>query len=209
MVTKKRTQFPEPEHRTQPWVVGPRADRTRKKILEAAKTVFLERGYSGVRVEDIADAAAVSRATFYVYFPSKRDAFLAIGTGTVEGGIRLIKELEQIPAPATREALERWTTSYLDLLDGLGAFIRMWRQSAWADPDMEWVGHQAQLAHARRLGLQLDRLRGRSVGDPALQGLAVVSMIEGIWNFWRVADTSYTSDEIVALLTVVTEDLLR
>lgn len=57
---------------------GPRAaarDRTRDAILEAALALFAERGYIGTRVEDIAQEAGISRATFYKHF-AERDQIL-------------------------------------------------------------------------------------------------------------------------------------
>lgn len=47
------------------------------EILEAARSVFARRGFASATVEDIADAAGVAKGTVYVYFPSKRDLFLA------------------------------------------------------------------------------------------------------------------------------------
>jgi AcrR family transcriptional regulator len=44
-------------------------------VVDTALALFSERGYVGVRVEDIAKAAGVSRATFYKYF-SERDEIL-------------------------------------------------------------------------------------------------------------------------------------
>jgi AcrR family transcriptional regulator len=51
-------------------------DRARQAILEAALRLFAERGYIGVRVEDIAREAGISRATFYKHF-AERDEILA------------------------------------------------------------------------------------------------------------------------------------
>jgi AcrR family transcriptional regulator len=49
---------------------------TREVVLDTALRLFSERGYLGVRVEDIAREAGVSRATFYKYF-SEREEILA------------------------------------------------------------------------------------------------------------------------------------
>ena len=49
---------------------------TRDAILRSALELYAERGYGGVRVEDVAKAAGVSRTTFYNHF-SERDAILA------------------------------------------------------------------------------------------------------------------------------------
>lgn len=51
-------------------------DRSRQAILEAALRLFAERGDIGVRVEDIAREAGISRATFYKHF-AERDEILA------------------------------------------------------------------------------------------------------------------------------------
>lgn len=48
----------------------------RDLLLDTALRLFVERGYIGVRVEDIATAAGISRATFYKHF-SEREEILA------------------------------------------------------------------------------------------------------------------------------------
>ncbi|MDA0563369.1 TetR/AcrR family transcriptional regulator [Streptomonospora sp. S1-112] len=46
---------------------------TRENILRAAFGLFLERGYEATSVTQIAEAAMVSPATFFTYFPTKED----------------------------------------------------------------------------------------------------------------------------------------
>ncbi len=46
---------------------------SRRTIEEAAAELFLEQGYDGTTVDDIARRAGVGRATFFNYFPSKPD----------------------------------------------------------------------------------------------------------------------------------------
>ena len=50
--------------------------RTRAAIQEHALRLFRERGYTATTVEQIADAAEISPATFYRYFPTKEDVVL-------------------------------------------------------------------------------------------------------------------------------------
>lgn len=47
--------------------------RTRQAISDAALRLFLDRGFAGVSVADIADAAEVSKPTLFNYFPTKED----------------------------------------------------------------------------------------------------------------------------------------
>lgn len=68
-----------------------RRQQTREIVLDTALRLFNEHGYLGVRVEDIARQAGVSRATFYKHF-SEREQILAelferlLGVETDPGG---------------------------------------------------------------------------------------------------------------------------
>lgn len=55
-----------------------RKGRKFDQVLEGARTVFLRDGFEGASVDDIARAAAVSKATLYSYFPDKRILFFEV-----------------------------------------------------------------------------------------------------------------------------------
>jgi AcrR family transcriptional regulator len=50
---------------------------TRASIVEAARTLFFERGFDDVTVREIADKADVSPATVFAHFPQKEDLVFA------------------------------------------------------------------------------------------------------------------------------------
>lgn len=54
-----------------------KGDKTKKKIFESAAQLFCEYGFDEVSVEAIAEAAGVSKGTFYIHFESK-DALIAV-----------------------------------------------------------------------------------------------------------------------------------
>jgi AcrR family transcriptional regulator len=58
---------------------------TRDQILQAAEEVFAEFGYAKSSVERIAERAGVSRATFYVYFTSRKEAFCVLARLLIDG----------------------------------------------------------------------------------------------------------------------------
>jgi len=60
----KQTQLEPPKFRR-------RADERPDEVLDAALRLFLKDGFAATRVEDIAKAAGISKATVYLYFPSK------------------------------------------------------------------------------------------------------------------------------------------
>jgi AcrR family transcriptional regulator len=93
----------------------PVLDDKRRKILDAALSEFAERGYHGVAVPEVADAAGVSTGTVYVYFDSKA---------------ALVNEV-------FRDAKGRLKTALLDGLpeldpyridDGRAWFLELWRR---------------------------------------------------------------------------------
>ena len=52
-----------------------RAERRRRRIAEAAITLFADRGYNVTSVEDIVARAKVSKSGFYEFFGSKEECF--------------------------------------------------------------------------------------------------------------------------------------
>jgi AcrR family transcriptional regulator len=51
---------------------------TVRKLLEAGMIEFEERGFGGVRVDDVVQRAGISHGTFYLYFSNKEDLFNAL-----------------------------------------------------------------------------------------------------------------------------------
>ncbi|MFD4267823.1 TetR/AcrR family transcriptional regulator [Rhodococcus sp. NPDC058481] len=51
---------------------------TRVRLITAARTLFAERGVGGTTIDDIAETADVSRATFFNYFQSKDSVLAAL-----------------------------------------------------------------------------------------------------------------------------------
>jgi TetR/AcrR family transcriptional regulator, mexJK operon transcriptional repressor len=60
-----------------------RSARKHRAILEAATTVFLDNGYMGTSMDEIAALARVSKQTIYKHFADKESLFVEIVTNTV------------------------------------------------------------------------------------------------------------------------------
>ncbi|MCG6955344.1 MAG: TetR/AcrR family transcriptional regulator, partial [Gemmatimonadetes bacterium] len=54
------------------------AEETRRRILDAARRGFVERGYGGTTMESLADAAGVSVQTIYASLGSKQGILMAL-----------------------------------------------------------------------------------------------------------------------------------
>lgn len=64
------------------------------EILEAALSVFAEKGFAAARMDDIAHRAGVTKGTIYLYFRSKEDVFKSLARELV--GPRLADVTEQV-----------------------------------------------------------------------------------------------------------------
>ncbi|RXT28168.1 TetR family transcriptional regulator [Rhizobium leguminosarum] len=51
--------------------------QTRERIEQAAMSLFLQRGFEATTIEDITEAADVSKRSFFDYFPSKEEVVFA------------------------------------------------------------------------------------------------------------------------------------
>ncbi|WP_206811052.1 TetR/AcrR family transcriptional regulator [Paradesulfitobacterium ferrireducens] len=59
-------------------------EEKRAEILKAAARVFVEYGFDGAKIEDIAKAAGIGKGTVYEYFESKTDLFREMLRNSVE-----------------------------------------------------------------------------------------------------------------------------
>jgi AcrR family transcriptional regulator len=68
--------------------------KTEQRILEAATTLFYEKGYHGTSTREVAAAVGIKAASLYNHFPGKEDLLVRIAAGTMEelleGGRRAI-----------------------------------------------------------------------------------------------------------------------
>jgi TetR/AcrR family transcriptional regulator, mexJK operon transcriptional repressor len=78
-----------------------RSTRKRKAIIEAAAAAFLENGYLGTNMDQIASAAAVSKQTVYKHFSDKEQLFTEIIHDAMG---RVIGELVRGATLAVRES---------------------------------------------------------------------------------------------------------
>jgi AcrR family transcriptional regulator len=49
---------------------------TKKKIIEAAKNLFIQKGYAATSIENISDATGISKGNIYYHFKSKEGLFI-------------------------------------------------------------------------------------------------------------------------------------
>ncbi|MEM7767926.1 MAG: TetR/AcrR family transcriptional regulator [Pseudomonadota bacterium] len=83
-----------------------------EQILEAARTVFLHKGYARAGMDDVAAAASVSTATLYRHFQSKERLFADV----VAAGLRAMDAVLPPPGGDPLSDLRSVSVAYAELL---------------------------------------------------------------------------------------------
>jgi AcrR family transcriptional regulator len=178
----------------------------RQRISDTATAMFLEDGFDGVRVADVAAACGVSEKTVYNYFPTKESLLLDREQGQTEALRQSLSEagdgrslVEAVVAMIDRELDDMssaWPAGDIrDSMAGLRRFGELIDQTpalrAAADAMRERMTQVAAEALAERAGVDPD--------DPEPQLAAVIVM--GLWRtqfraLLREAETAQSPDEL-------------
>ena len=188
--------------------LGPRALATTARIVDAARELFLEQGFAGTTIEQIAERAGVSKASFYTYFPTKRDAFVSIGRDAYRSIMEVIDAFEALEAPIGRGAIEAWVARYWAFMEDFGAFILVAPTAGPSDEELRRAGRATQLRAARKLGRSLRACQRHPSGDDAALGLSVLAMLERACFFARVAALELDEAALLSAQSDLIEQLL-
>jgi TetR/AcrR family transcriptional regulator, acrAB operon repressor len=169
------------------------AAKTRQDLLDAALSVFSQKGYEATRLEDVAQAADVTRGAIYHHFGSKADLFIALiedasaqGGAVVEGAIAAGGTFVEI----TRRVLVR-TMNLLEENRRFREIMALSLFKAGGSPELETLSQQRhdqartqveQLAGFFQAGIDQGALRPDL--DPAVMGRAILAYQNGLAMLW-------------------------
>jgi len=182
--------------------LSPAAERTRRALDDAARKVFVARGFHGTRVDDITSAAGLSHGAFYRYFENKGDMVRVLAQaalGHVSAALDVIPDVAGASpaeeAPAMREWLRRYTGAHA----AEAALIRVWIDASAEDDE---------LSHESAAALDFGRIRmarflaPRRFGDVDADALLLLILLDA-----SVA-RRHAPDHIDAAAAVVERGLL-
>ena len=148
------------------------AERTRRRVLESARRLFVARGYAGTTVAAVADDAGVSPETIYLSVGGKRGLLEGVMdiTGphdTVADDAQWWAEVAELPDVAERVArMAEYACRILARTRAIHAIIR---GAADNEPFAAELGRRLLM---ERLANQTERIR-TYVGDALRPGLSV------------------------------------
>lgn len=185
--------------------LGPRALRTRARLLEAGRATMAANGLHATRVDDIVAAARSSHGTFYLYFASKEALFDELVAEVAADLAPLVAELPRITDSVRgRRALRAWLGLFVDAYARHHDVIRIWTEGELSGDELGSRGDDVLSGLVLAL-TQNVRFPKRAGVDSAIASLALVSMVERL-NYYVVAYAlPYDRDEVVETCAAVIE----
>src|ERR1700749_370846 len=95
-------------------IVGEEDTSTRRQILDGTRKVFMDLGFDGARMGEIARSAGVSKGTLYVYFADKTRLFEAIVEETALEKGEVVFNLD--PARGVTITLREFGEAYIGMV---------------------------------------------------------------------------------------------
>jgi len=157
----------------------------RAQILEQATEVFATRGYHGTSVSDLVEATGIARGTFYLYFESKEQIFLALLDALLRHVRASVRGVDRAPGAAPlQEQLEHIAIRILQTLVDNQALTRIiFREAVGLDRAVDeqlaaFYGElQTWLCRSIEVGQALGMLRP---ANPALAAACVLGCFRGV-----------------------------
>lgn len=105
-----------------------RKDARPAELLAAALDLFVDKGYAGTRLDDVAARAGVSKGTLYLYFANKEDLFKAVVRETIVRNIAQASATVENHAGPSAELLRElitgwWATMGLSKASGISKLM--------------------------------------------------------------------------------------
>ena len=172
---------------------------TVRKLLEAGMIEFEERGFGGVRVDDVVRRAGISHGTFYLYFSNKEDLFRALLRDALHDMEIVAGDFPVVTSDATgRAVLRRWVRKFFAAYAAHATVIRI-LSSADLVPD-EVYGDGLRLffsiAEAMTTGMTAAAAAaGRHQEHAELTAVACLMMLERV-NYLISTEVQLPVDEM-------------
>jgi AcrR family transcriptional regulator len=157
---------------------------TVRKLLEAGMIEFEERGFGGVRVDDVVKRAGISHGTFYLYFANKEDLFKALLRDALHDMEIVAGDFPVVTSDVTGlTVLRQWVRKFFSAYASHATVIRI-LSSADLVPD-EVYGEGLQLffaiAEAMTTGMTAAaEAAGKHQDSPELTAVACLMMLERV-----------------------------
>jgi AcrR family transcriptional regulator len=176
-------------------------EQTRLRLLDAAQTIFMKKGFVAASVEDVAEAAGYTRGAFYSNFGSKAELLMELLRRDHE---RMQMDLHSILQDgATREEMEaRALAFYSQFFRENDCCFVLWAEAKLlASRDAKFRAHfNAFSREKHEFFTGYARMFSEHVGVPLqmpaeVLAMGLIGLCEGVQAF-RMCDPQYVTDDL-------------
>jgi AcrR family transcriptional regulator len=173
------------------------APRRKEQLLDVAMHVFAERGFHLTSMNEVADAAGVTKPVLYQHFPSKRALYLELLRSV---GARLLEEIEGAARGADnpREQVENGLRAYFSFVAEHPAAYRV-MFGGGTRRDTEFAEEAAAVERSMATVIaDLIAVDSLDEADRLLHAHGIVGLAEGATRHW-MNDSLELDPEAVAV----------
>ena len=161
------------------------ANATHKSIIDAARRVFLEKGFAAATMPEIARAAGVATDTVYATVGKKPALFRVLIETAISGGDTPVPALERDYVRAIRaeadaaRKLELYAAALRRIQPRLAPLVRVLQGAAPLDPELAELWQSISQRRARNMKLFARELASTGQLRP---GLSIARVADIIWS---------------------------
>jgi AcrR family transcriptional regulator len=185
----------------------PAAER-REQLLRTAVGVFAEHGYHATSMNDVAEAAGVTKPVLYQHFSSTRDLFIEL---LDEIGADLRETIAKATADAAgpRQQIEQGFRAYFSFVgESTDAFKVLFGSGARRDPEFASFARAVEASIAEAIA-ELIVVEGEPVAQRLLLAHSIVGMTEAASRYWLAHDREPDVDALATQLSQLAWSGLR
>ncbi len=178
-----------------------KAQRTRQKILQAARVIFAERGFAKATAEEISTRAGVGYGTFYLYFADKRQALHTI-LSEVDDQLYQLRHSEEIPKTGlgALAPIKATISGFFESFKTNADILKICHELSATDPDFR---EQHDKVRARLVNRMKEHIiKGMELGntrsvDPEIASVALAGLIETIAVEWFFKNQPWDKQKVI------------
>lgn len=183
----------------------PRAQR-RAQLIDVATEKFGERGFHPTSMDDIAEAAGITKPVLYQHFASKEDLYIAVITHI---GAMLEAKIHEIgtDTSSTRERIQRGIAMFFELAEEHGSTFTLFFGRTFVSERVEAEVSKALSAAEATVSTVLLKTRHLDDIQAAIVGRALVGALQAVAQVAHEKSPQARQHALDTLATALTDGI--
>jgi len=182
-----------------------RAERTRAKLVVAARKVFEKQGVLETRIVDIANEAGVAVGSFYTYFDSKEELLREVAASLY---VELIPPLPAGIGPDPRARIEAGNRAYVRAYQKHARILTLVQHQTLSDPTLRALYEQGRAAFIERVERSIRRMQREGLTPKDVSPRLAAHMLAGMvhefcYTAFGFESLRFDPEEAISALTTL------